>query len=259
MASSSSESLRVLHIEDDEPFAELATDMLERTEPDLAVRTAPDAETGLDRLSAEEVDCVVSDFDMPGMNGIEFLRAVRERYPDLPFVLFTGKGSEEVASEAITAGVTDYIRKSGDPDRFELLAKRVSDAVERYRSEERYHNLIDTAPVPIALFGSDQRLVYANDAAVEFLEADAAAAVIGEPMPSFVHPDDHERAVERFGGIVDEDEPAPATEFRIRTVDGESKPAVVATAPGDYDGEKVAQVVVRTPMEGGEGEAGRNG
>ncbi|PSP40846.1 hypothetical protein BRC63_05080, partial [Halobacteriales archaeon QH_10_70_21] len=62
---------------------------------------------------------------------------VRKRYPDLPFMLFTGKGSEEVAGEAISAGVTDYIRKGPDTERFTVLATRITNAVERYRARKQ--------------------------------------------------------------------------------------------------------------------------
>jgi len=54
-------------------------------------------------LANQGVDCIVSDYDMPRTNGIEFLEAVRDQHPELPFILYTGKGSEEVAGEAISA------------------------------------------------------------------------------------------------------------------------------------------------------------
>jgi PAS domain S-box-containing protein len=235
----------VLHVEDDPAFADLADDMLELVADDITVTTAHDAEAALERLGEESVDCVVSDYDMPGRSGLELLEAVREDRPDLPFILFTGKGSEEIASQAIGAGVTDYLQKSGGRDCYEILAKRVRDAVSRYRSEERYHNLVDTAPVPIALFGPDQRLRYANDAAVEFLQADSAAELLDTPMPEFVHPEYQGAANERFAQLMGEGQPAPRAEFKLRTVDGTVKHAIIATAPGHYRGEKVAQVIVR--------------
>jgi DNA-binding NtrC family response regulator len=62
---------------------------------------------------------------MPAMNGLDFLRAVRESDPDVPFLLYTGMGSEETASEAIAHGVSDYLRKGTDGDQFDALADRV--------------------------------------------------------------------------------------------------------------------------------------
>jgi len=132
---------RLLYVDDDPDFAALAADMLERADDRLDVTVVHDADSGLERLGGDSVDCVVSDYDMPGRTGLEFLRAVRESHPELPFVLFTGKGSEEVASEALRAGATDYLRKGGTNDRYELLANRVLNAVEQYRARRRAANL----------------------------------------------------------------------------------------------------------------------
>jgi DNA-binding response OmpR family regulator len=71
------------------------------------------------------------------MSGIELLETVRETYPDLPFVLFTETGSEEVASEAISAGVTDYLQKGGGSEQYALLANRIENAVQAHRTAER--------------------------------------------------------------------------------------------------------------------------
>ncbi len=132
------ESVRVLHVDDGADFADLTATYLERESDRLDVETATDPVAALDRLDG--VDCVVSDYDMPDVDGIEFLDAVREDRPDLPFILFTGKGSEEVASEALRRGATDYLRKGGT-ERYELLANRIENAVEGYRATQRAANL----------------------------------------------------------------------------------------------------------------------
>jgi PAS domain S-box-containing protein len=127
--------IRVLHVDDEPAFGDLTVEFLERQDDRFVVTTVTSASETLDYLADNDVDCVVSDYDMPGKNGVELLRAVREEYPDLPFILFTGKGSEEVASEAISAGVTDYLQKSGGADQYALLANRMSNAVERHAAE----------------------------------------------------------------------------------------------------------------------------
>lgn len=136
-------TVQVLHVDDDPAFGELVADFLARKDEEIAVLTETSADHGLQRLESvsDSIDCVVSDYDMPGKTGIEFLRAVRDRYPNLPFILFTGKGSEEVASEAISDGATDYLQKGGGTEQYDLLANRVRNAVEQYRSTERAENL----------------------------------------------------------------------------------------------------------------------
>jgi DNA-binding NtrC family response regulator len=125
------EEIRVLHVDDEPEFAELVASYLERSERRLSVETATSASEGFDRLADTRFDCVVSDYDMPGRSGIEFLEAVQDEHPDLPFILYTGKGSEDVASEAISAGVTDYLQKRPGPDQYTLLANRIRNAVEQ--------------------------------------------------------------------------------------------------------------------------------
>ncbi|WP_424002134.1 response regulator [Haloarcula salina] len=131
------DEIRVLHVDDDHDFAALTATVLERGDDQFDVTTAHRPSEGLSLLASEPFDCVISDYEMPRTNGIEFLGRVREEYPDLPFVLFTGKGSEAVASEAISAGVTDYLQKQRGTKQYELLANRLRNAVAQRRAERR--------------------------------------------------------------------------------------------------------------------------
>jgi PAS domain S-box-containing protein len=135
------ESLHVLHVDDESDVAEVAAEFLEREDERFAVDTATSASDGLDFLTDTDYDCIISDYEMPRQDGIEFLEAVRERHPDLPFILYTGKGTEAIASEAITAGVTDYLQKGSGTDQYTVLANRVTNAVEQYRSTQRTAHL----------------------------------------------------------------------------------------------------------------------
>jgi PAS domain S-box-containing protein len=158
--------LRLLHVDDELDFAEMAATFLERNDDQFTVETASSASDGLDRLTDTAFDCVISDYDMPGRNGIEFLETVREEYSNLPFILFTGKGSEAVASEAISTGVTDYLQKAGGTEHFALLANRINNAVEltRARRERKRHlNAIETTREGIAIFNDDGELIYVNE------------------------------------------------------------------------------------------------
>ncbi len=168
--------ITVLHVEDDPDFRELTKTCLQQEVEDLTVETAPDPGEALDKLEENTYDCIVSDYDMPGRNGIELLETVRKEYPDLPFILFTGKGSEQVASEAISTGVTDYLQKTGDISQYTVLANRVENAVERYHSknaleasEKRLSLFIEQSPIGVLEYNDSMEIVGLNEAGEEIL------------------------------------------------------------------------------------------
>lgn len=137
MSTAQRDEIQILHVDDDPSITDLTATFLERKNASFTVETETSASAGLDRLDDKKFDCVVSDYNMPGMNGIEFLERVRETHPDLPFILFTGKGSEEVASDAITAGATDYLQKGSGSDQYTVLANRLQNVVAQFRSQRR--------------------------------------------------------------------------------------------------------------------------
>lgn len=173
--STSTDVINVLHVDDDTDLTELITIHLEREDDRITVHTAESVNEGLDRIPDWNIDCLVSDYEMPGKNGIEFLKIVREDYPNLPFILYTGKGSEEIASTAISAGVTDYLQKTIGTDQYTILANRITNAVESYWSQQalinrnqelrRNKRAMDEAPVGITITDptqEDNPIVYAN-------------------------------------------------------------------------------------------------
>ena len=170
--------IRVLHVDDDPSLLDLATTFLEREGGNLEAETATSAEEGLDCLTEANspdglgIDCVVSDYDMPGMDGLEFLEAVRETHSDLPFILFTGKGSEEIASEAITAGVTDYLNKGSGTDQYTLLANRIENAASQYRTEYELRRSTDRLE---RLYGGLTDAIFALNADWEFTHLNSRA------------------------------------------------------------------------------------
>ena len=137
MTLASEHQIQVLHVDDEPSLTDLTATFLEREDDKFTVETANSGNEVLERVDSHLPDCIVSDYNMPGMDGLELLQGVRENNPDLPFILFTGKGSEEVASEAISADVTDYLQKGTGSETYELLANRIRNAVNTRREAER--------------------------------------------------------------------------------------------------------------------------
>lgn len=175
MESGGDVEIRVLHVEDDPHLAELTAEFLEQEDDRFSVRTATSPAEAHPLLDSS-LDCVVSDYTMPDSDGIEFLKTVRANHPDLPFILFTGKGSEEVASEAISAGVTDYLEKGEGTAQYTVLANRITNAVEQYRSkralkdrEKRLSLFFEESPLGVIEWDERFDIVRVNPAAEAIL------------------------------------------------------------------------------------------
>ena len=130
------DSIKLLHV-DEEETTNLLAQMLEGEDDRISTRSATTTEAGLEILDNGKIDCIVSDYDLPNQTGIEFLNTVREEHPNLPFILYTGSGSEAVASDAISAGVTDYFQKATGSEQYALMANRIVNAVRAYRSQQQ--------------------------------------------------------------------------------------------------------------------------
>lgn len=243
------ERIRVLHVDDSPDFADLTATYLERVDDRFDVETAPNAEEGLDRFRNESFDCIVSDHEMPGRSGIELLEVVRAECPDCPFILFTGRGSEAVASRAISAGVTDYLQKESGTEQFTVLANRISNAVEQRRAraaaertERRLRELSENTPDVLWMFTADwTELLFVNSAYDDVYGRPRAS--LQEDASAFfdaIHPDDHE-AVRSAMATVSEGEEVEI-EYRVDPTSDFERTVWVYGKPIIEDGEVVRVV-----------------
>ncbi|MDD1689879.1 MAG: PAS domain S-box protein [Methanoregula sp.] len=145
------DAIRILYVDDEPDLLELGKLFLEDA-GNFTVVTSPSAVQSLGSPSLVSHDAIISDYQMPEMNGIEFLKNIRQQYGDLPFILFTGRGREEVVIEAINNGADFYIQKGGDPkSQFAELAHKVRQAVARRKSESEITSIFQAVPVGIAV------------------------------------------------------------------------------------------------------------
>ncbi len=125
----------ILYVDDEPELLTLCRLYLEK-DGRYTVDTAESAAEGLKKLRAGQFDAVISDYLMPESDGVDFLRQVRLEFGNIPFILFTGKGREEVVIEAINHGVTCYLQKGSDPaSRFSELGRKIEGSLRENGSD----------------------------------------------------------------------------------------------------------------------------
>ena len=128
-------TISVLYVDDESVLCDIGKLYLEQTK-EFTVTTASSARVALTRLKSNGIQAIVSDYQMPEMDGIEFLKQVRATDKHIPFILFTGEGREEIAIEAFENGADAYIQKGGDPiSQFADLTHKIKVTFEHRRAD----------------------------------------------------------------------------------------------------------------------------
>ncbi len=178
--------ISILYVDDEPDLLEIARLFLEET-AGIHVATFTSAQDALAAPEFASYDAIVSDYQMPGMDGIAFLKVVRERYSSIPFILFTGRGREEIVIDAINNGADFYLQKGGEVRaQFAELAHKIRQAVSRRQaeislieSEKRLADIIDF--LPDATFAIDRDgTVIAWNRAIEEMSGIAAEEITGK-------------------------------------------------------------------------------
>ncbi len=134
--------MRLLFVDDDQGLLDQAKYVLEKENEDFEVIPAQSADEALKKLNKNDLDIIISDYKMPGMDGLELLKTLREEGNDIPFIIFTGKGREEIAMRALNLGADRYFRKGGDPiSQYEVLAKAIEQEIHRKATERSHEDI----------------------------------------------------------------------------------------------------------------------
>jgi DNA-binding response OmpR family regulator len=129
------EALHILHVDDDASLLQLSKMILE-SENKFQIDTAMSVDEAFKKLDTETYDAIISDYDMPQKNGLDFLKELREQKNHIAFIIFTGRGREEIAVRALNLGADRYINKCGAPDAvFCELADAIRKTVERQKAK----------------------------------------------------------------------------------------------------------------------------
>ncbi|MFP4001279.1 MAG: PAS domain S-box protein, partial [Thermoplasmata archaeon] len=175
------DSIIVLHVDDEPAFLDQTEIFLEKEEEELDVTTVQSPTKGLELLDDRDFDVIVSDYQMPDMDGLELLRVVREeRESKIPFIILTGKGREEVAMKALNLGADRYLQKGGDPKTlFCVLAQAIKQEYESFEKEKepkisvREKSKIFDSTVEHVLYQNlDHDILWANKAAGDSIGED---------------------------------------------------------------------------------------
>ena len=161
----------ILYVDDDEDLLDVNKIYLER-DGEFSVDITSSALEALDRIAIANYDLILSDYQMPVMDGIEFLKEVRLRHANLPFILFTGKGREEVVMEALNNGVDFYVQKGSDlKGMIAELKHKINRAIERRRigdelkkSRQQLTDIINFLPDATFVIDTSGRVIAWNHA-----------------------------------------------------------------------------------------------
>jgi PAS domain S-box-containing protein len=222
----STPTIKVLHVDDDYSFITVSKSILE--EEPFKVDTASTVDDALTALKTGQYDVIISDYEIPIKNGLDFLKELREKGADIPFILFTGKGREEIAVKALNLGADRYIDKHGDPKVvFTELTTSIHQLYEKTRakrllweSEERFKTMVTNVNGIIMLTRKDGIALYVSPSVKTILGYDPQEIIGLRPWAMVYHED-----AQRMAVVADKILSIPGysgvSEYRLTTKEGQ--------------------------------------
>lgn len=248
------EEIRVLHVDDEPALLDVTEQFLQQEDERLVVETATSPREGLAVLDDGPVDVVVSDYRMDGMNGLEFLETLRVDDNGIPFIIFTGRGREEVAVDALNLGADRYLQKGGHPkSQYGLLADAIIQETEHQRareelreSEERYRTLVEAFPDIVFITDYDSQMLWANDALERQTGLTIGDFQMDQEENPFIHPEDADHVAARIGEFAESSRKySDPIDNRFVDADGDVHWYSSIVAKITYDGDRALQFITR--------------
>jgi PAS domain S-box-containing protein len=178
VVSNKKSTILVLHVDDDPSLQEITKLMLLEFDSGFEIDNACCVTEALKKIKNRKYDAVVSDYEMPQKNGLQFLKELREQKNDVGFIVFTGRGREDVAIKALNLGADRYLDKNGSPEAvYGELAYAIKNIVEKKKSkqllsksEAKYRKLVENSlQGMMVLLPAPLKLVFANEAITKIL------------------------------------------------------------------------------------------
>jgi len=178
-------TIRILYVDDEPSLLDIGKMFLEKGGA-LTVDTLTSAIEALEQLKTKRYDAILSDYQMPDMDGITFLKQLKVSGNKTPFIIFTGRGREEVVIEALNSGADFYIQKGGDPkSQFAELSHKIKTAVSRQKTEKlakdterRLYDIINFLPDATFAIDTDGTVIAWNKA-IEEMTGVPASEMLG--------------------------------------------------------------------------------
>jgi PAS domain S-box-containing protein len=249
--------MSILYVDDDPGLLEVGRIFLERSGP-FAVETVTSASAAMDLLKTREFDAIISDYMMPEMDGIAFLKKVRGSGDTIPFIILTGRGCEEVVIQALNEGATYYLQKGGKlVPQFTEIAHQIRHAVQQRRAEadildlqRRECGVLNFLPDATFIIDSTGHVMLWNRA-MEEMTGIAAAQMIGKGKYEYAIPFYGEQRP-LLANLIDEPDKAIAKEYANVTREGQIVMAI--TTKANLKGRPVSLVVRASPLYNRRGE-----
>ncbi len=205
------EPLTLVIIEDEETHFSLMKRAIAKEFPNASVYHFQEANTCLEQLDSIIPTLIITDYLLPGMNGIEFLEALSQKNKDIPVIMITGQGDENVAVRAMKLGAIDYLVKSGDF--FTLLPTVVEKAVRKnrleqslFKSEKRFQDMAENTSDWIWEMDAQGKYIYSNPV-VEDIIGYSRDEVIGRYFYDFFSSENKEALKARIFELMAEIKP----------------------------------------------------
>jgi PAS domain S-box-containing protein len=238
-------SYRVLHVDDDEGVLQLTRDLIEAVDKTIKISSTSNPRDVVESLIHEEYDCVILDYSMPEMNGIELAKIIINRI-GVPVILYTGKGSEELAEEAFRVGISDYVRKDTEPAHIHILVNSIRRIIDQRQLASFYDEVLKNSVDGFAI-RRNGIIKYTNPAFAELSGHTNERDLVNRNILDFVAEEDHEKFVlaENQRG----DAKPIRFEFTLRNRDGGLIPCEVIEKVTKYKGALVTLSETRDTSE----------
>lgn len=239
-----STALSVLLLEDDPSSIRLFTRKVQSAPVDITVKEARNRDTFIRELELSHFDCIVIDYTMPDITGIDALRLSKEMSPDTPTIIYTGSVGEEKAVECMKEGASEFLLKTNSIRLVPAILAVVNQKREREarlqaeeaqkQSEARFRALAETSTAAIFIYHGE-KFVYVNSAA-EQLTGYTNNELLEKTFWELVHPD-HLEMIQQRRQAMERGESVPSRyEFKIAAKDGTERWLDFAVSSINFEG-----------------------